>query len=164
MTYKTSLDKTAVIITSATTVLFAALIIGQYSLITNEGLPDPIYTTTGCLLIYSLTFAFRPVNYRVTHDELIVTRPVFNVRIKKADIKTVELIKREKLRCSIRTFGVGGMFGYYGYFVNFALGKMTWYATRRDRAVLIRTVNGKKIILTPNEPDKFVTEFTVIKN
>lgn len=159
MTYKTSLDKTAIIITGAMTVFFAILIIGQYSFISNNGLPDPVYITSFCLLIYSLTYAFRPINYMVTHDELIITRPVFNVRIKKADIKTVELIGRKKLRFSIRIFGVGGMFGYYGWFTNFVLGKMTWYATRRNNTVLIRTVHNQKIILTPDEPDQFVAEF-----
>lgn len=159
MTYKTSLDKTAVIITVAMTIFFAVLIIGQYSFISNYSLPDPVYVTSFCLLIYFLTYAFRPVNYIVTNDELIVTRPVFNVCIKKADIKTVELIERKKLGYSIRTFGVGGLFGYYGWFTNFTLGKMTWYATRRNNYVLVRTVHNKKIILTPDEPGQFVAEF-----
>ena len=36
---------------------------------------------------------------------------------------------------------------------------MTWYATRRNNAVLVTTIYNKKIILTPNEPEKFVIEF-----
>jgi hypothetical protein len=35
---------------------------------------------------------------------------------------------------------------------------MTWYATRRDKPVLVKTINNKKIIFTPNDPDKFVGE------
>jgi len=160
MTYKTSLDKTAIVITIAVTILFAVIIGGQYSIIKDAGRAVPIYTTTVCLLIYFLAFAFRPVNYVVTKDELIVRRPLLNVHIKRADIKSVELIDKNKIRGSIRTFGVGGLFGYYGSFANSSLGRMTWYATRRDKPVLIKTTDNKKIIFTPNDPDKFVTDLS----
>lgn len=36
---------------------------------------------------------------------------------------------------------------------------MKWYATRRNKTVLVSTVNNVKIILTPDEPEKFVAEF-----
>ncbi|QEC67129.1 hypothetical protein FRZ67_07430 [Panacibacter ginsenosidivorans] len=160
MTYKTSLDKTAIIITIAVTVLFAFIIIGQFAIIKDEGSAIPIYTTTACLLIYFLAFAFTPVNYIVTTEEIIVRRPLSNVHIKRADIKSVELIDKNKIAGSLRTFGNGGLFGYYGNFANFSLGRMTWYATRRDKPVLVTTTANKKIILTPDEPEKFVKEFS----
>ena len=158
MTYKTSLDNLAKGITVGVTILFASLIIGQYSIITDAGRAVPIYTTTACLLIYFLSFIFRPINYVVTKDELIVSRPLLNVHIKRSDIKSVELIEKNKIRRSLRTFGVGGLFGYYGNFVNFSLGRMTWYATRRDKSVLVKTMDNKKLIFTPNDPGKFVNE------
>ena len=158
MTYKTSLDKTAMTTTIGVSVLFVIIIVLQYSIIKDAGSLIPFYTTTGCLLIYFLTFAFRPINYVVTQEEIIVRRPLVNVHIKRSDIESAEIIEREKIANSIRTFGVGGVFGYYGNFSNFSLGPMTWYATRKDRAVLITTLNKKKIILTPNDPDKLVSE------
>jgi hypothetical protein len=158
MTYKTSLDKTAITITIGVTVLFAIIIGGQYSIIKDAGRATPIYTTTACLLIYFIAFAFRPINYVVTEEEIIVRRPILNVHIKRTDIKSAELIERNKITGSIRTFGVGGLFGYYGSFANFSLGRMTWYATRRDKPVLVKTIDNKKIIFTPNDPDKFVGE------
>ena len=158
MIYKTSLDNLAKEITVGVTILFASLIIGQYSIITDAGRAVPIYTTTACLLIYFLSFIFRPINYVVTKDELIVSRPLLNVHIKRSDIKSVELIEKNKIRRSLRIFGVGGLFGYYGNFVNFSLGRMTWYATRRDKSVLVKTMDNKKLIFTPNDPGKFVNE------
>lgn len=160
MTYKTSLDKTAVLITIAVTILFAVIVGGQYSIIKDEGRAVPVYTTAACLLIYFSAFAFRPVGYVVTKEELMIRRPVLNVCIKRADIKSVELISKNEIGGSIRIFGVGGLFGYYGSFTNFSLGRMTWYATRRDRLVLLKTTNGKKIIITPDDPDKFVAELS----
>jgi Bacterial PH domain len=158
MTYKTSLDKSAMAITICVTILFAVIIGGQYSIIKNAGRAIPIYTTTACLLIYFLALGFRPISYVVTKEKIIVRRPLLNVHIKRTDIKSVELIERNKITGSIRTFGVGGLFGYYGNFANFSLGRMTWYATRKDKPVLVKTIDNKKIIFTPNEPDKFVNE------
>ena len=53
-----------------------------------------------------------------------------------------------------------GLFGYYGNFSNFSIGRRTWYATRRDKPVLVKTINNKKIIVTPNEPERFVSELS----
>jgi len=158
MTYKTSLDKAAIAVTVGVTILFAIIIGGQYSIIKDAGRAIPIYTTTACLLIYFLAFAFRPINYVVTKEEIIVRRPILNVHIKRTDVRSAELIERNKITGSIRTFGVGGMFGYYGNFVNFSVGRMTWYATRKDKTVLVKTKDNKKIIFTPDDPDKFVSE------
>lgn len=158
MTYKTSLDKTAIVITICVTILFAVIIGGQYSIIKDAGRAIPIYTTTACFLIYFIAFVFRPISYVVTKEEIVVRRALLNVHIKRADIKSAELIERNKITGSIRTFGVGGLFGYYGNFANLSLGRMTWYATRKDKTVLVETMDNKKIIFTPNEPDKFVNE------
>jgi hypothetical protein len=160
MTYKASLDKTAIAITIAVTILFAVIIGGQYPIIKDAERAVPIYTTTACLLIYFLAFAFRPINYVVTEDEIIVRRPLLNVHMKRVDIKSVELIDKNKIRGSIRIFGVGGLFGYYGRFANLSLGRMTWYATRRDKPVLVKTIDDKKIIFTPNDPDKFLNKLS----
>jgi len=161
MTYKTSLDNLAKGITIGVTILFAIIIIGQYSIIKDAGRAIPIYTTVALLLIYFIGFAFRPINYNLTADKLIIHRLFADVKIDRNQIKSVELLDKEKIGWALRTFGVGGLFGYYGKFANTKLGSMTWYATRKDRTVLVRTVDNKKIILTPNDPDKFVSDFNV---
>lgn len=158
MIYKTSLDNLAKGVTIGVTILFAGIIFAQYSIIKDAGHAVPFYAAITCLLIYLLAFAFRPVNYVVTKDELIIGRPLLNVHIKRADIKSVALIEKDKIKGAIRTFGVGGLFGYYGNFANFSLGRMTWYATRRDKPVLVKTIDNKNIIFTPDDPEKFVEE------
>jgi hypothetical protein len=159
MTYKTSLDTLAKVVTISITILCAAIILGQFSLIKDEGGSIPIYTTVTLLVIYFGTFSFRPVSYRFTDEKLIIHRPLSNIAIPRNEIKSVEQLEKGKLSWSIRIFGVGGLFGYYGKFSNSKLGSMTWYATRRDKAVLVSTIYNKKIILTPDEPERFVAEF-----
>ncbi len=61
----------------------------------------------------------------------------------------------QNLNASVRLFGVGGLFGYYGKYANHVLGRTTWYATRRDTPVLLETMDDKKYILTPNDPNGF---------
>ncbi|HTS46115.1 MAG TPA: PH domain-containing protein [Puia sp.] len=156
MTYRASLDKTAIMVTTLVTIFFVAIIVGQYFFTKHPGRAVPTFTTAVIILVYLLAFAFRPVRYVVTGDELIVHRPLLNARIKRAEIKNIELIDRRKIRGSIRTFGVGGLFGYFGKFANFSLGSMTWYATRKDRPVLVETKDDEKLIFTPDDPDSFV--------
>ena len=159
MIYKTSLDNVAKGVTIATTILFAAIIVGPILFSKDEGSSIPIFISIVLLLIYFGIFIFRPINYSLTDDNLIIHRPLTNVKIDRKEIKSVEQLDKEKLKWVIRTFGVGGLFGYWGKFANTQIGSMTWYATRRNNAVLITTIYNKKIVLTPNDPRKFVSEF-----
>lgn len=156
MTYKTSLDNLAKGITIGVTILFVAILIGQFLIIKDTGWAVPIITTVTLFLIYFISFAFSPINYEVSAQHLSIHRLLIDVHIDRNQIKSVEQLDKEQLAWVIRTFGVGGLFGYYGKFANSKLGSMTWYATRRDKTVLIETMNNKKIILTPDEPEKFV--------
>ncbi len=160
MTYKTSLDSLAKVVTASITIIFAAIIVGQISLIKDEGNAAPIFTTVALALIYFGTFSFRPISYRLTQDKLIIQRPLSDIKMERNEIKSVEQLDKDKLSWTIRTFGVSGLFGYFGNFRNTKLGSMTWYATRRkDKIVLVTTIYNKKIILSPDEPEKFVAEF-----
>ena len=161
MTYKTSLDNLAKGITIGVTLLFVGILIGQFSIIKDTGWAVPIITTVTLFLIYFISFAFSPINYEISAENLIIHRLLIDVQIDRHQIKNVELLDKEQLEWVFRTFGVGGLFGYYGKFANTKLGCMTWYATRRNKTVLIETIENKKIILTPDEPEKFVAHLNV---
>lgn len=160
MVYKTSLDNLAKAVTTAISALFIAIISAQISYAKEEGLPVLVFTTIILAGIYFAVFLFRPVNYILTNDALIIRRPLASITIARNEIISVQHLEKEKLKWVIRTFGVGGFFGYWGKFFNASIGSMTWYATRRDKAVLITTIHNKKIILTPDEPGNFVSDFT----
>ncbi len=61
-----------------------------------------------------------------------------------------------------RTFGVGGLFGYSGHYHNETIGDMTFYATQNKNWVLVHTIKGESIILTPDDPDKFLYEVKAV--
>lgn len=155
MIFKASMDKLAKGVTVVVTLLFLALIIGQFTIINEVGITVSVGIIGLLVAIYAITFLLHPVNYRVDTNVIIIHRPLNDIRINKDSIKSVQILEEGVLRWSVRTFGVGGLFGYFGSFANSKLGNMTWYATRRNKAVLIQTTD-KKIIVTPNEPEKFV--------
>jgi len=160
MIFKASLDKTAIGITIFIAALFACIIGIVYAIYASKGALYPVYSFAIILLmIYCLAFAFHPTAYKITGDELIIYRPIWNVRIKRTAIKSIAIVDKNEINGAVRTFGVGGVFGYYGCFANYTLGSMTWYATRKDTAVLITTTNNKKIVVTPDEPEQFVAAF-----
>ncbi len=152
MIYKASLDKTALLITSLVTLMFGALIVFNFIL------PLAIFL----IIIYLICMALKPLSYEITKDELIIRRLIKSVRMNRADIKSVELIEKATLSGTIRTFGVGGLFGWYGKFANSQLGNMTWYLTRRDKPVLILKKDSKKILISPDQAEAFVREFKEI--
>lgn len=149
MIYKASLDKSAIIITNLVTLLFGALIVFNFIL--------PIAILL--MIIYLICMLLKPLNYEIIEDNLIIRRLIKSVRINRSDIESLELIDKTSLAGTIRSFGVGGLFGWYGKFANSKLGDMTWYVTRRDKLVLIIKKDGKKILISPDEAEAFVSAF-----
>lgn len=158
MTYKASLGRLAVIVTVATTLLFAFIIITQLSLIDDVGYTEPMLSAGSLLVIYLWCFALRPTSYTLTGEAVVINRFIGKRSIPRARVLSAEVMDKKLLNGSIRTFGVGGLFGYFGRFANHRFGVMRWYATRRDRAVLLRTEDNQKIVLTPDDVEGFLSE------
>ena len=155
MIYTTSLDKRAVLLTIIVTVVFLFIIVMQYPIITDNGKDGAFYTTVTCLLIYFIAFGFRPVKYKIKSEEIEICRPLLNAHIKRSEVLYAEVISSDVIQGAIRTYGVGGLWGYYGNFYSFTLGRMTWYATRKDKVVLLKTEKDN-IIVTPDDAEMFV--------
>lgn len=160
MIFKTSLDGLAKGITIGVIVLFSTIIVGQ--LIPSYEL-DPIGSIflIGLLIVICCACVlYRPLNYVLTTDTLIIHRLINDIAIKRTDILIAKEVSNIDMGQTIRRFGVGGLFGYFGRFSNSKFGQLTMYATRRNNAVLIDTGN-KKIILTPDNPFELVNQLTI---
>ncbi|HET6527529.1 MAG TPA: PH domain-containing protein, partial [Balneolaceae bacterium] len=55
----------------------------------------------------------------------------------------------------IRIWGIGGLFGFIGYFRNSRLGNYKAYSTSNKRSVIL-DVNGKKVVVSPDSPSGFI--------
>ena len=56
---------------------------------------------------------------------------------------------------SVRTFGIGGLFGFVGHFRNAFLGPYRAYATDPANAVVLR-LGREVVVVTPERPAEFV--------
>lgn len=159
-TFTTSLDKSNKVTTTAVLALITVIV--GFSLYKIGQTDQEILTITiiPIIVICIIAYVFRPNNYAVSDDKLLIHRMIKDVEIKRNNIKSVEMIDESKVKNSIRTFGSGGFFGSYGKFWNSTLGSMTWYITRRENFVLVTTNDEKKILLTPDEPEAFVASLS----
>lgn len=160
MIFKATLDKTAKLLTIGVTLLFLGITIGPKMFGKNENTEIPIILSAVLFITYLISYALSPKSYEIKENNVIINRPFKSVIINRTQIKSILKLESGKLTWSIRTFGVGGLFGYFGKFWNKEYGNMTWYATRRDKAIMIITTENKKIIVTPDEPEKFISAFT----
>ena len=160
MTYKASYDNLTKIITIGVTILFAFICFAPIIIIKN-GSEDrsPIFTVVALISVYFISYGFSTKAYQLKQDEVIIQRLLGNVKIKRSEILSIEIIEKEQMGWLIRTFGVGGLFGYWGRFSSSKLGSMTWYATRKNKIVLIAKINNKKIVITPDEAEQFISDF-----
>lgn len=80
-----------------------------------------------------------------------------DIQVPVKSIKNVELIT--KTGFNLRTFGIGGLFGYFGYFN----GNDVWYVTNIRKKVKIQT-EKKTYLISPEEPQKLINEIEKLKN
>ncbi len=110
------------------------------------------------LLILGVTYYFSIKKYVISDSELTVVRPFSNVVFSVSKIKEVRMLDDCDMKFTIRTFGVGGLFGYVGKFWNNHIKHFTAYSTRLRNLVLVVTTDDKKFVLSPNDTVLFVTE------
>ncbi|MCO5248049.1 MAG: PH domain-containing protein [Chitinophagales bacterium] len=160
MIYKTSMDKLTVIITVIVSIIFFIVIMGGLSNIKNPQINlFMLSVSLSLILVYVLTYAFKPQYYQLDENELTIHRMISNVKIKRENIKSVEKLDAEMMKNTIRTFGVGGLFGYYGKFYNKEIGKMTLYTTQRVHRLLIKTMDDKNIVISPDLSEKLIEQY-----
>lgn len=155
MKYKASFDFLTLTITSLVIILFTGIIIVNVHAYFNADTSSHKHIHGFVLLLFPLViiscYAFSIKGYMIEGSDLIILRPIGSRKISIPDIAEVRAIKREEMTAAIRTFGVGGLFGYYGKYYSWTLGSLTLYTTQRKNRVLIILKNGKKILISPDD-------------
>ncbi len=163
MKYKATLDSFSKLITAISIALFSVITYMIYNDI-QENITDrqQVFKLTLVIIatigIVIFCFAFMPTGYKIAENKLYILRPLINASYDLSSITAIEKVEKNHLKGTIRSFGVGGLFGYFGKFYNMKIGKMTFYATRRDQGILIRMGDGKILFITPDETDQFISE------
>lgn len=113
-----------------------------------------IRTTVAAIFLAS--FLFAPRCYVVVNNSLIIKRYLGHVAVPLSEIASVRALDAGEIRFAIRTFGVGGFFGYYGRFWCRSIGSFRAYITDRSNCVVIQTRHGHKIVISPENRLEFL--------
>lgn len=109
------------------------------------------------LLLWSIILvsaAFGVYGYSIQNEKLKILRLGWSKDIKLSEIQDIQ-VKPNAMLGSFRRFGIGGLFGYIGYFSNSILGGYKAYSTHTKKTVLIK-LQGEQIVVSPDDPEKFV--------
>jgi hypothetical protein len=150
MDYKASTDETVKVISIGVTLLFGFII---YRILPFQSKSPLVFYGTIALIavIYFTSFGLCTWSYRADQKTLTIVAPFYNKTINKSDIQTAELIDTERLGSVIRTFGNGGLFGYYGWYSSSTIGPFFYYGTQKKNRILIEMKNGEKYVITPDD-------------
>ena len=166
MKYKASMDWVAILITIGVLALFT--FIGMkpiMQMMTEQGGFNFNPVSFGVIFLFAGIFIgcwlFAPQSYTLNQSELKVNRVIGNVSFKISEIKHIRILEAYESRGTIRTFGVGGLFGYYGKFYIPKIGSSTFYATQRKNKILMELQDGRSIVITPDDLGLYdrLTEF-----
>ena len=98
----------------------------------------------------------RPRCFEVSEEGMRIIWPGRTRKLPKGAFGEMRIVTRTELGRLIRRFGVGGVFGSFGWFSSEYMGNMDTYITRLDGLVYIRLVNRRPLLLTPEDPASFL--------
>lgn len=112
------------------------------------------------LLLGTALFVIR--EYTIEPTELLIRRLFWTTHLSLAGLKSATF-QPEAMRGSLRLLGNGGMFSFTGWYRNRALGTYRAFVTDLKQTVVLR-FEKKVIVLSPENPERFVSEITTFSN
>ena len=143
----------------------SAKIISAFILVIMVFIAYPLFTAGGSMgallgsaieiiLLVTIVFCYlyAPQHYSLSGDVLIIHRIIKNKEIKLNGLKAIHYFPNIEKGLTLRTFGNGGLFGYFGYFTNKATGSFRMYSTKgKDFHIL--DFGKEKIGISPDSLD-----------
>ncbi|MDD2773111.1 MAG: PH domain-containing protein [Elusimicrobiales bacterium] len=150
MFYPASLSMTAV----AVTVLFAAVVPVSLLLVNARVFGSALAVLFA--VIFALAWLLHPLGYALFADKLVVDRLFLKISIPYASITDIDELPDSFFNGSVRFFGAGGVFGWFGWYWKKGMGVYILEASRTSGFVLIKA--GTDYVLTPDDTDGFMAE------
>jgi hypothetical protein len=141
------------LVKGVTTGVFAlmAIVIAILGLVSNSlPLVAALITLFGSVLL--VIFLWAPRGYELHRNLVVVRRPIGDAKI----VFSQAASRWNWTWLGLRLFGSGGMYGYYGIFTFKGIGTVRMHATNRRKLVLVTNVNGRKYLLSPDDPERFI--------
>lgn len=146
--------------------IVATLIIVGFSLESGGRLwfwvPAAILAIAFTTLTVMVNMYGRPKCFEISSEGMVIVWPARTRKLPRAAFTEIRTIKRMELGRMVRKFGIGGIFGQFGWFHSVYIGNVDAYMTRNDGMVLIKLRNRRPILITPENPEKFVKALQVV--
>ena len=152
---RAKLDTPALITTSLVTVLLAGLAI---FFVTLE--PFGWVFSVICLSIITLSYLLSPAKYYIQGSDLVIKKVIGKeIKIRLNEIEGYTIVPNfSKLRVA-RTFGNGGLFGYYGTFSTAEYGPLNCQLSNLKNVVILKTAE-QTYAISPAALAQFENELT----
>lgn len=138
------------------TLLFFVISIGVASMVINDIKEQPFLAIPLIILVIVGIYSYLMVpKILMENDKIKIKNTFVNIDLPYKNLKSIEIANTNGL--DIRTFGIGGVFGNFGYFN----GDDTWFVTNAKNKVKLTTTSGKNYMISPENPTEFVR---LIKN
>ena len=111
------------------------------------------------ILLAAAAFSIR--GYSVMDGRLLIHRLGWSNKFDLSELVTAEVSPGATMG-SLRTMGIGGLFGFVGHFHNEILGSYKAYATNEFNTVVM-VFGDQTIVVTPDDPEEFVEAVTAAR-
>ncbi|HTM66775.1 MAG TPA: PH domain-containing protein [Flavipsychrobacter sp.] len=156
MLYKASFSTTAKGVTTLVYIIFAGVIFndffGEHD--SSLGIDWVWFLLTGLVLV--VPYLMHVNNYELNSEGVKINTPLRSKRIRFEDIESVIVCNYDQLGITIRLFGSGGLWGYFGIFYSRQFGRISLNATSLTRTLILLKGKRKKIIISPDNAENFV--------
>ena len=147
--FTSKMDKKTGLMTTSFVVFAVAVPFVMYKL----GAPRVSLFMVSLIMALAFITSYMMIPQLFLNDKTIVIKNNFvNIKIPFQYIKNIEA--SPNIGLNIRTLGVGGVFGHFGYYN----GNDVWYVTNVYHKVKIETKTGKIYMISPENTEEFVTK------
>jgi hypothetical protein len=151
MEFKTAKLDTAATVISAFTTIFLAVMAVFFII----KVPIGIVFAAGMMSIAVFSYLLAPRRYRFEGSKLVIEKVSGKkIVIDMADIKGYSMVANFMHLKPVRSFGNGGLFGYYGLFSTREYGTINCQLTRMKKVFLIETTRGYYAV-SPQDAERF---------
>ena len=136
---------------TVTSILLVALLVYGTIAVWSAGMVAVIVTYAIFILLAIWVLLTMPRYLLIDDKSIVITHPIGQTVILKSDIIEVKAIERSEISGSLRLFGSGGFFGWFGIFRNSKFGTYRLYCGQLESLYHIKTLT-KNYIISSSKP------------
>lgn len=147
--FKASMSKIVITIT----LIVHIMVLGTIIPLASNGIA--LWEVVILPILFLTAFLLRPFRYDVDDRQLIIRKYVLPKRLLITDIASAAPVDYSDLKITLRLWGSGGFWGWYGVFLTAENGskKILLQCSQKENLVLITMKDGKRIVISPDDRD-----------